>query len=63
MINMLFKVQKTIKDYPYVSAFTDFPTLTPAIVISSIGGHGQCLTCITKNFSRLSYSLLHTIQA
>ena len=38
-------------------AFTDFSTLTPAIVISSIGGHGQCLTCITKNFfSRLSYS-------
>ena len=54
---------KLSKITPMFLAFTDFPTLTPAIVISSIGGHGQCLTCITKNFSRLSYSLLHTIQA
>ena len=65
MINKLFKVHKTIKDYPYVFSFYWLPTLTPVIVILSIGGHGQCLACITKNsvFSQSSFSLLHAIQA
>ena len=38
---------KLSKITPMFLAFTDFPILTPAIIISSVVGHGQYLACIT----------------